>query len=90
MMKKYLVAMVVLVSVSVNAGINPFDLKENLQRIDRDQDVLLSALKNIADQQEEVDDLDEAPANDAIENEAQPAKQLLIAAFPASFLYLTP
>ncbi|HHD79114.1 MAG TPA: hypothetical protein ENK98_05710 [Epsilonproteobacteria bacterium] len=71
-MKKYLVAMVVLGSVSVNAGTNPFDLKENLQRIDKDQDVLLSALKNIADEQE-VEEVDDAPANDAIENEAQPA-----------------
>ena len=68
-MKKYLVAMVVLVNVGANAETNPFDIKENLQRIDEDQNMLLSELKKISDQQEESDDLGDGKANEERQRE---------------------
>jgi hypothetical protein len=55
-MKKYLLV-VVFLSVSVCAESNPFNLQENLQKIDQDQDILLSALKEMAgDKEIEADD----------------------------------
>jgi len=55
-MKKYLLV-VAFLSLSVCAENNPFNLQENLQKIDQDQDVLLSALKEMAgDKEIEVDD----------------------------------
>jgi len=50
-MKKYLL-IALLTSLSIQAEDNPFALKENLQKIDKDQDVLLSALKEMSDNQE--------------------------------------
>jgi len=47
-MKHFLLS-IVFVSAGVFASANPFDLKENLQKIDQDQDILLSALKEMAD-----------------------------------------
>ena len=65
-MKKYLL-MALLASLSIQAEDNPFALKENLQKIDKDQDVLLSALKEISDDQEAKEDavLDEQEVNEA-------------------------
>jgi len=40
---------IIFVSTGVFAFANPFNLKENLQKIDQDQDILLSALKEMAD-----------------------------------------
>lgn len=59
--------MALLVSLSIQAENNPFALKENLQKIDKDQDVLLSALKEISDVQEAKEDaaLDEQEVNEA-------------------------
>jgi len=64
-MKKYLL-IALLTSLSIQAEDNPFALKENLQKIDKDQDVLLSALKEMSDNQEakeEVLDAQEANEN---------------------------
>jgi len=47
-MKHFLMS-IVFVSIGVFTFANPFDLKENLQKIDQDQDILLSALKEMAD-----------------------------------------
>jgi len=56
-MKRYILAMMVLVTMGVNAESNPFDLQKNLQKIDQDQDVLLSALKEMADKKEEIEEV---------------------------------
>jgi len=65
-MKKYLLV-VLLASLSVQAENNPFALKENLQKIDKDQDVLLSALKEISDNQEAKEEaLDAQEANENV------------------------
>ncbi len=58
-MRKYLwmVAMISATTVYVCADNNPFNLKENLQKIDRDQDFLLSAFQDIVDKQEKLDEL---------------------------------
>ena len=50
-MKHFLMS-IVFVSIGVFTFANPFDLKENLQKIDQDQDILLSALKEMADKKE--------------------------------------
>ncbi len=50
-MKKYLL-MVLLAGLSLQAENNPFDLEKNLQKIDQDQDVLLSALKEMSGKKE--------------------------------------
>jgi len=55
-MKKHLIVMAVFMSIYANAESNPFDLKENLQKIDKDQDVLLSALKEMSDKKEELEE----------------------------------
>ena len=47
-MKHFLMS-IIFVSTGVFAFANPFNLKENLQKIDQDQDILLSALKEMAD-----------------------------------------
>jgi len=65
-MKKYLLV-ALLTSLSVQAEDNPFALKENLQKIDKDQDVLLSALKEISDNQEAKEEaLDAQEANNNV------------------------
>ncbi len=50
-MKQFLVVMTLL-GMSVHASSNPFDLQSNLKKIDQDQDVLLLALKEMADKKE--------------------------------------
>lgn len=59
-MKKYLVTVALLATIGANAESNPFDLQKNLQKIDQDQDVLLSALKEMADTKEQIEEI-EAP-----------------------------
>lgn len=49
---KKLLLIIALVSVGANAEKNPFSFQENIQKIDKDQDVLLSALKEMADKKE--------------------------------------
>ena len=49
---KKLLLIIALVSVGVNAEDNPFSFQENFQKIDKDQDVLLSALKEMSDKKE--------------------------------------
>ncbi len=44
--------MTILAGLSLQAENNPFDLEKNLQKIDQDQDVLLSALKEMSGKQE--------------------------------------
>jgi len=46
-MKRYLLATIILMSVNVNASSNPFELQENLQKIDKDHAALLSTLKDV-------------------------------------------
>ncbi len=50
-MKQFLVV-VTLLGLSAYASSNPFDLQENLQKIDQDQDILLHALKEMSDKRE--------------------------------------
>ena len=70
-MKHFLLS-IVFVSAGVFASANPFDLKENLQKIDQDQDILLSALKEMADKKEV--DVEEEPVSasrNTVENSAR-------------------
>ncbi len=62
-MKKYLLVVVALGLVVVNAESNPFELQKNLQKIDQDQEVLLSALKKMAEKKDALAEYDE-PADD--------------------------
>ena len=50
-MKQFLLIMVLL-GMGAHASSNPFDLQVNLQKIDQDQDILLTALKEMAEQKE--------------------------------------
>ena len=52
-MKKYLFVVMTIGLVGVNAQSNPFDLQVNLQKIDKDQDTLLSTLKEMAESKDE-------------------------------------
>lgn len=58
-MRKYLwmATIISVTTVYVYADDNPFNLKENLQKIDRDQDFLLSAFQDIVDKKEKLDEL---------------------------------
>jgi len=72
-MKHFLLS-IVFVSAGVFASANPFDLKENLQKIDQDQDILLSALKEMADKKEVEVDVEEEPVSasgNTVENSAR-------------------
>jgi len=55
-MKKYLFVVVTLGMIGVSAESNPFDLQKNLQKIDNDQEVLLSALQEMAGNKDEFAD----------------------------------
>jgi len=68
-MKRYLLAMMVLATMGANAESNPFDLQKNLQKIDQDQDVLLSALKEMADKKEEIEEM-QIPVEETVMPEA--------------------
>ena len=61
-MKKYLLVAMTLCVVGANAQKNPFDLQKNLQKIDSDQAVLLSALQEMANNKDEFADDEDAPA----------------------------
>jgi len=51
-MKQYLWAGIVVLLVSAHASDNPFDLKENFGKLDKEQEVLLSELKRLAELKE--------------------------------------
>ncbi|HIQ28638.1 MAG TPA: hypothetical protein EYH42_09090 [Sulfurovum sp.] len=72
-MRKYLwmATIISVTTVYVCADDNPFNLKENLQKIDRDQDFLLSAFQDIVDKKEKLDELnlDEADEVMAIDKD---------------------
>jgi len=62
-MKQYLWIGIVVLLVSAHASDNPFDLKENFGKLDKEQEVLLSELKRLAE-------LKEAAEEDAAVQEA--------------------
>jgi len=53
-MKKYLWIVIIMIASSINihAEENPFELNDNFQKIDRDQELLLSTFKEIAEKKE--------------------------------------
>lgn len=55
-MKRYLSVLVMLAVTAANAQSNPFDLKENLQKIDHAQSVFLDELKLLAQQKEALEE----------------------------------
>jgi len=67
-MKRYILAVMVLGLIGVNASSNPFDLRTNLQKIDKDQDILLLELKKMAQKKEALELLEESK-DDEVENE---------------------
>jgi len=78
-MKTYIVALALLASTQIMAESNPFDLQDNLQKIDKDQDALLSELKKLSQKKKKINVLkkhvDEAvnttiDANVSLEKEA--------------------
>ena len=72
-MKKYLFVAVALGTVVASAEINPFDLQKNLQKIDRDQEVLLSALQEMADNKDEFADDESTTAPEVEQSVAKEA-----------------
>jgi len=60
-MKRYVWTAVALVFVNAYASENPFALKENLQKIDHDQEVLLSELSKLAEAREKDDIIADEP-----------------------------
>jgi hypothetical protein len=69
-MKKYLLVAVTLGVVGISAESNPFDLQKNLQKIDQDQAVLLSALQEMAENKDEFSDEEAAPSKEVETEEA--------------------
>jgi len=65
-MKKYIL-LYICICISIQAKDNPFELKENLQKIDKDQEVLLSALKEISDVQKIGEDVVQVQSKNAVE-----------------------
>jgi len=53
-MKQYLWAGVAVLFVATHASDNPFDLKENFGKLDKEQEVLLSELKRLAEEKEAI------------------------------------
>jgi len=51
-MKRYLLVVMTIGMMGANAQSNPFDLQKNLQKIDKDQDILLSTLKEMTDKKD--------------------------------------
>jgi len=76
-MKKYLLTLVALAFVSVNAAGNPFEVNQNIKKIEQEQDVLLGELKEVAVKQEAAEEAAEAAA------EAAAAAQIIITATPS-------
>ena len=58
-MKKYIVALSLLAYTQLMAESNPFDLHNNLQKIDKDQDALLSELKKLSQKKKNINLLKE-------------------------------
>lgn len=55
-MKRYLSVLIMLAATAANAQNNPFDLKENLQKIDHAQSVFLDELKLLVQQKEALEE----------------------------------
>jgi len=72
-MKKY-VLFVLLICIGIQAEDNPFELKENLQKIDKDQEVLLSALKEISDVQKIGEDVAQMQSKEVVQQKKSELK----------------
>ncbi|PHS40046.1 MAG: hypothetical protein COB07_04825 [Sulfurovum sp.] len=88
-MKRYLLVGIAVLFVGANASENPFALKENLAKIDQEQEVLLGELRRLAEEKEledeveeetatpkEASDLTAAPKPPAAESEAEVAASI--------------
>ena len=72
-MKQYLWAGIAVLLVSAYASDNPFDLKENFGKLDKEQEVLLSELKRLAELKELAEE--EAAAQESTVDEADEKKE---------------
>jgi len=70
-MKKYFWVAIALTTMGVYAENNPFALQKNLQKIDQDQDVLLSALKEMTEKKEAAEALEDDNEADTVDEEEE-------------------
>ena len=75
-MKQYLWAGIAVLLVSAHASDNPFDLKENFGKLDKEQEVLLSELKRLAELKELAEE--EAVAQEPAVDKANENKKVIV------------